>query len=153
MSQVPKIIDFNIAARLQDGDPGTLPHTTGKCGTPGFMSPECERGEERDVRSDLYSLGVTLEEMYDSDMGCPEATQRGITDMILALRHVNWWERPDSFEQIKGMAVFAGMDWDAVEDGTLAPPESLRELAQRRVEAREAVEGGPVGQVYVAPQP
>ena len=32
-------------------------------GTPGYMAPEHERGEEVTVRSDLYALGLILFEM------------------------------------------------------------------------------------------
>jgi tetratricopeptide (TPR) repeat protein len=56
-----KVIDFGLAKTLRlpglesnDYDPGVF------YGTPHFASPEQCAGKETDIRSDLYSLGVTL---------------------------------------------------------------------------------------------
>ena len=56
-----KVIDFGLAQRLRlpdlfrsDLHPGAF------CGTPQFASPEQCGGKEIDIRSDLYSLGVTM---------------------------------------------------------------------------------------------
>lgn len=54
-----KLSDFGLARRLseQKGDaPGVI-------GTPNYLSPEAALGDPLDIRSDMYSLGVTLFEM------------------------------------------------------------------------------------------
>jgi eukaryotic-like serine/threonine-protein kinase len=52
-----KILDFGIACLPDQA------RATPLLGTPGYMSPEQERGEIVDPRSDVWSLGVVLEEM------------------------------------------------------------------------------------------
>jgi serine/threonine-protein kinase len=54
---VAKLTDFGVArARRQAGTPFA--------GTPPYMSPEQVRGAEMDERSDLYSAGVLMFEMF-----------------------------------------------------------------------------------------
>jgi eukaryotic-like serine/threonine-protein kinase len=54
-----KILDFGVATHKGMEDPGgTVP-----AGTLGYMSPERLRGEEVDVRADVWALGVVLHEM------------------------------------------------------------------------------------------
>jgi serine/threonine protein kinase len=64
---VPKIIDFGVAKATTDGRRGGTLHTrSGQLiGTPGYMSPE-QAGVVSggvDTRSDVYSLGVLLNEL------------------------------------------------------------------------------------------
>lgn len=54
-----KLSDFGLAQRLSDVE--TLGDRI--AGTPNYLSPEACRGENVDVRSDMYSLGVMLFEM------------------------------------------------------------------------------------------
>jgi serine/threonine protein kinase len=59
-----KVIDFGLAraASVSQSDPAlSAPGTF--AGTPMFASPEQCAGREADIRSDIYSLGVTLWEM------------------------------------------------------------------------------------------
>ena len=56
-----KIIDLGLAKVVGEPDPGTAISMPGSfTGTPAFASPEQFAGVGVDIRSDLYSLGVTL---------------------------------------------------------------------------------------------
>lgn len=57
----PKILDFGIAALLDEGGESTDKDII--MGTPSYMSPEQVKGENLDQRSDIYSLGVLLHQM------------------------------------------------------------------------------------------
>ena len=57
---VVKLMDFGIA---RAGDERSLTMTGATLGSLGYMSPEQVKGEATDVRSDLYSVGVSLYEM------------------------------------------------------------------------------------------
>jgi serine/threonine-protein kinase len=60
-----KILDFGIAKRLpfHDATGTTLSvELEGLFGTPAYMAPEVSAGHKPDARSDVYSLGVTLQE-------------------------------------------------------------------------------------------
>jgi serine/threonine protein kinase len=58
-SGLVKIMDFGIA---RGADLSRLT-ATGILGSPHYLSPEQAEGEEVDIRSDIYSLGITLFEM------------------------------------------------------------------------------------------
>ena len=57
---VVKLMDFGIARAAGGEDPGD----GSTVGTPYYMSPEQARGEAVDERSDIYSVGVVLYEMF-----------------------------------------------------------------------------------------
>jgi len=59
-----KIIDHGLAKSLNEPGDQTAISTPGAfAGTPEFASPEQFAGVPVDIRSDLYSLGITLWEM------------------------------------------------------------------------------------------
>jgi len=57
---VVKLMDFGVARQRLDAE-----RTTGtSAGTPLYMSPEQARGGELDERSDIYSAGVVMFELF-----------------------------------------------------------------------------------------
>lgn len=60
-----KIMDFGLA-RLEGTDHITKTGTT--IGTTAYMSPEQLRGSEADVRSDIWSFGVVLYELFSGEL-------------------------------------------------------------------------------------
>ena len=56
-----KVLDFGIA-RSRDDDTITASHVA--IGTPAYMAPEQRKGEQCDYRSDIYSLGLVIREMF-----------------------------------------------------------------------------------------
>jgi serine/threonine-protein kinase len=67
-TDIVKVCDFGLA-KLRDPEPGAEDLTTAGmlCGSPAYMSPEQSRGEKLDLRTDVYSLGVTLYECLTGD--------------------------------------------------------------------------------------
>jgi serine/threonine-protein kinase len=58
---VAKLVDFGIVKLLDHEEEGTVTVAGTTVGTPFYISPEQARGEDDlDIRSDLYSLGITL---------------------------------------------------------------------------------------------
>jgi predicted Ser/Thr protein kinase len=55
----PRIADFGLAALADE-----VPLSDLRSGTPAYMSPEQKAGREVTTRSDLYSLGLVLHEMF-----------------------------------------------------------------------------------------
>jgi serine/threonine protein kinase len=84
------LVDFGIA--LTADDVKKLTKDGYAIGTPGYMSPEQNNGEDLDARSDLYSLGITLYEAlsghlphaggYQRLSDANEAIPPGIDDLI-----------------------------------------------------------------------
>ena len=77
-----KMLDFGIAKLLEQDN--RLTKTGTSMGTVLYMSPEQVRGEDVDLRSDIYSLGVTLFHMATGQ--CPysaESTEFIVYDQIV----------------------------------------------------------------------
>jgi len=56
------VMDFGIARTADGSDPSALEGQT--VGTPHYMSPEQALGRDLDARSDLYTVGVVLFELF-----------------------------------------------------------------------------------------
>jgi serine/threonine protein kinase len=75
-----KIMDFGIAKST-----GKLKLTeTGFLGTPFYISPEQAEGEELDIRSDIYSVGVVLWEMLTG-----RVLFDGDSPVEIAMKHIS----------------------------------------------------------------
>ena len=83
-----KVADFGLA-RLENSDSKTLTQVGVAMGTPLYMSPEQIEGETVDVRSDLYSLGITG---YHLLSGYPP--YRGETALAVAVQHLKTPPQP-----------------------------------------------------------
>ncbi len=86
-----KLMDFGIA-HTRNLEALTMPGTL--IGTPAYMSPEQILGQQLDVRSDIFSFGVVMYEMFTgvkpfSDDDARSVTARILKDKFLAPRRVN----------------------------------------------------------------
>ncbi len=75
-----KLMDFGIA-RTKDLDSLTMPGTL--LGTPSYMSPEQIQGEPLDIRSDIFSFGVVLYEMFTGMKPFPGDQPASVTAHIV----------------------------------------------------------------------
>jgi len=80
-----KIMDFGIArvSEVQGGAGSGLTTDGTVLGTPDYMPPEQAQGKPADFRSDIYSLGVVLFEMF-----CGKLPFHGETAMATVFAHV-----------------------------------------------------------------
>jgi serine/threonine protein kinase len=79
---IVKVMDFGIAKAM--GGSRGLTRTGIQVGTVFYMSPEQVKGERVDIRSDIYSLGVTLYEMLTAHVPFSAAS-----DFQVLSDHVN----------------------------------------------------------------
>jgi len=63
-----RLMDFGIAKRQEPGAATPLTATGLVVGTPEYLSPEQAQGEPVDVRSDLYSLGIVIFEIFTGEV-------------------------------------------------------------------------------------
>ncbi len=92
-----KVADFGLARLGVDGDASRANLTQAglTMGTPRYMSPEQVQGKVADVRSDLYSLGVS---MYHMLAGRPPFE----ADDPLALAVLHLHETPEPLDRARG---------------------------------------------------
>lgn len=80
---VVRVMDFGIAKLFGDADAGVT--ATGQVvGSPDYMSPEQVRGEPVDYRSDLYSLGLVIYEVFNGRL--PFQAETPIAAMLQQLQ-------------------------------------------------------------------
>ncbi len=82
-----KVMDFGIARSL-DTD---VAQTIGIIGTPAYMSPEQAQGKPVDARSDVYSIGLVMYEMFSG-----QRAFTGVTPIELAMKQVQETPTPPS---------------------------------------------------------
>jgi eukaryotic-like serine/threonine-protein kinase len=78
-----KLMDFGIAKAV-GSPPAALTHQGQIVGSPEYMSPEQARGETLDFRSDVYSLGVVLFELFTG-----RVPFQGDSPLATVLKHLN----------------------------------------------------------------
>jgi len=89
-----KVADFGLARLAKPGETSELTQAGITMGTPLYMSPEQVEGRPLDVRSDIYSLGVTCYHMLS---GKPPFT--GETVLGVAMQHIK--TPPEPLENVR----------------------------------------------------
>ncbi|MBS1791783.1 MAG: SUMF1/EgtB/PvdO family nonheme iron enzyme [Acidobacteria bacterium] len=126
-----KILDFGIAKLGEKAldtlslEEQRLTNVGTIIGTPHYMSPEQCQGEEADVRSDIYSLGVVLYEMLTGVVPFLAKTPTGV-----AIKHVT--EAPRSLRELNPVVSPAveSVILRALEKNPNARPQTAVELAR-----------------------
>ena len=77
---VVKVMDFGVARSV---DPGAT-HTATLSGTPAYMSPEQAQARASDARTDIYSLGLIMYELFTGRMAFT-----GDNAVSVALKQIN----------------------------------------------------------------
>jgi serine/threonine protein kinase len=77
---VIRLMDFGIAKEWQE----EVTATGQILGTPEYLSPEQARGDRTDPRTDIYSVGIVIWELFTGDVPF-----RGDTPLATAFKHVN----------------------------------------------------------------
>jgi len=146
-----KIIDLGLAKTVGDSNPeSAISVSGGFAGTPEFASPEQFMGVGVDIRSDLYSLGVTLWEMLSGQTpfrGCPSEVMyqhqraplpleqvKGVPQPVVALLEVLLEKDParrfrNPVELLNALPKVI----DAVKVRRTITHQSLREIADQRL--------------------
>ena len=131
-----KVADFGLA-RMPRSDTQTLTQVGVAMGTPLYMSPEQIEGRAIDIRSDIYSLGVTS---YHLLSGQPPHS--GETALAIAVQHLN--SVPQPLENVRadipsGLArLVHQMLSKKPEQRPNSPSELLSDLRKLAVEAEQA---------------
>ena len=89
-----KVGDFGLSISTTARDQSQLTTAGTFLGTPAFASPEQLRGDDLDVRSDIYSVGATLYFLLTG-----RAPFAGATVLQIASRALN--ERPDPLHEVR----------------------------------------------------
>ena len=107
---VLKVVDFGTASFANSS-----PESEYIIGTPVYMSPEQLRGEQLDVRTDVYALGMTVYELLTGRT--PYSPQATLED-IRALKREPLTGVPDAIREVLDKAIAPDRDarWPSVEE-------------------------------------
>jgi hypothetical protein len=152
-----KVMDLDIAKHMEAAGAGgvTATATGQQLGTPEYMSPEHARGEPVDARSDVYSLGVLVFEMFTGELpfkgDSPVATimkhqreapplegpraERLPPQVVPVLRKALSKQAERRYSTARGMAVALGVARTAAHSLPLPPPGAANEPLPALLEA------------------
>lgn len=131
-----KVADFGLSQCLHAAERVDLTREGATVGTPLYMSPEQIEGKDLDVRSDIYSLGVTA---YHMLAGQPPF--EGSNPYAIATKHMK--EKPTDLEKVRPELPPALCD--LVRKMMAKKPDarhgSARELLQEIARVKQALQG------------
>jgi serine/threonine-protein kinase len=93
----PKLTDFGIARLNQGAQSVALTQAGMLIGTPSYMAPEQARGDQTDLRADLFSIGCIL---YEILVGQPPFGGDSVAETLLNLAS----PKPASMEPVAKVA-------------------------------------------------
>lgn len=135
-----KVADFGLAAITREEVKNDLTQVGMTMGTPLYMSPEQVQGAAVDVRSDLYSLGVT---MYHLLVGRPPF--EADTPLALAVKHLH--DKPTPIKEARPIQDVPAWMCSAIDRlmsksaaDRFQSPEELRNYLQKNLAS-----SGPIG--------
>lgn len=92
-----RVIDFGLARFMDADEPGTMQGLAH--GTPGFMSPEQQRGDGAgiDTRTDVFSIGALMMTLVDAGAQSPR-------DLALIARTATQPDAADRYQTVDALA-------------------------------------------------
>ncbi len=126
---IAQVMDFGLAKLRASGSRITrLTKAGSTVGTAGYMSPEQIQGQEADHRSDIFSLGVLLYELFTGELPF-----KGVHETALAYEIVNVDPAPMS---VIRPALDPALDAIVLECLAKEPPERYQSVAEVAKELR-----------------
>lgn len=139
-SGAAKLVDFGIA-KLASGT--RLTQTGSSLGTPAYKSPEQSRGDEVDHRTDIWSLGVVLYEMFTGRQPFRGGYEQAVVRSILE-------DEPAPLTDASGCELPAGLE-RVVRRALEKDPEDRYPTADELIADLKEFAGGAVGEGGEAP--
>ncbi len=116
-----RILDFGLAGLVEE-----FGHDEMRAGTPAYMSPEQIEGQEQTVKSDIYSLGLVLYELFTGQRAFEASS---LNDMIKLRRSDTAPTTPTSIVKDLDPVVEKVIDRCIQKDPSLRPSSALQVAA------------------------
>jgi hypothetical protein len=116
-----RILDFGLAGLVEE-----FGHDEMRAGTPAYMSPEQIEGQEQTVKSDVYSLGLVLYELFTGQRAFEASS---LADMIKLRRSDTAPTNPTSIVKDLDPVVEKVIDRCIQKDPSLRPSSALQVAA------------------------
>ncbi len=116
-----RILDFGLAGLVEE-----FGHDEMRAGTPAYMSPEQIEGQEQTVRSDVYSLGLVLYELFTGQRAFEASS---LNDMIKLRRSDTAPTNPTAIVKDLDPVVEKVIDRCIEKDPSLRPSSALQVAA------------------------
>ena len=146
-----KMIDFGLARSYTGDDSNPQLTSTGFVGTPLYASPEQLEERDLDVRSDIYSLGVTLWILLTG-----QAPFQGKMTQVIT-QHLNapppWWQLSETHGPMRGLLERMLQKNRAERFQTASDLRAAIEACLREVTGKEVANSEPADPVPVITRP